>query len=66
MSLYQARTVAEARSLLPNNGEPVVIVPVFNSYDEVVRCYQAFFRHTPASVPLLVVDDKGWDRRQNG
>jgi len=63
MSLYQARTVAEARSLLPNNGEPVVIVPVFNSYDEVVRCYQAFFRHTPASVPLLVVDDKGWDRR---
>ena len=63
MSLYQARTVAEARSLLPNNGEPVVIVPVFNSYDEVVRCYQAFFRHTPAEVPLLVVDDKGWDRR---
>lgn len=63
MSLYQARTVAEARSLLPNNGEPVVIVPVFNSYDEVVRCYQAFFRHTPVSVPLLVVDDKGWDRR---
>lgn len=63
MSLYQARTIAEARSLLPDNGEPVVIVPVFNSYDEVVRCYQAYFRHTPASVPLLVVDDKGWDRR---
>jgi GT2 family glycosyltransferase len=63
MSLYQARTVAEARSLLPDNGQPVVIVPVFNSYDEVVRCYQAFFRHTPADVPLLVVDDKGWDRR---
>jgi GT2 family glycosyltransferase/glycosyltransferase involved in cell wall biosynthesis len=63
MSLYQARTVGEARSLLPNNGEPVVIVPVYNSYDEVVRCYEAYFRHTPASVPLLVVDDKGWDRR---
>jgi len=63
MSLYQARSVAEARSLLPDNGEPVVIVPVYNSYDEVVRCYQAFFQHTPASVPLLVVDDKGWDRR---
>jgi glycosyltransferase involved in cell wall biosynthesis len=63
MSLYQARTISEARSLLPDNGEPVVIVPVFNSYDEVVRCYQAYFQHTPASVPLLVVDDKGWDRR---
>ena len=48
---------------MPDNGEPVVIVPVFNSYDEVVRCYQAYFQHTPASVPLLVVDDKGWDRR---
>jgi glycosyltransferase involved in cell wall biosynthesis len=29
----------------------------------VVRCYEAYFRNTPASVPLLVVDDKGWDRR---
>ncbi|HEX2903885.1 MAG TPA: glycosyltransferase [Jatrophihabitans sp.] len=63
MSLYQARTPGDARSLLPDNGRPVVVVPVFNSYDEVVRCYEAFFRNTPVDVPLLVVDDKGWDRR---
>ncbi|MDQ1744980.1 MAG: hypothetical protein QOE23_3319, partial [Pseudonocardiales bacterium] len=63
MSLFQARTPAEAASLLPVNGQPVVIVPVFNSYDDVVRCYEAFFRNTPADVPLLVVDDRGWDRR---
>ncbi|HTZ42343.1 MAG TPA: glycosyltransferase [Jatrophihabitans sp.] len=63
MSLYQARTIGEARSLLPDGDQPVVIVPVFNSYDEVVRCYEAFFRNTPVDVPLLVVDDKGWDRR---
>lgn len=63
MSLYQARTPGDARSLLPDNGQPVVVVPVFNSYDEVVRCYEAYFRNTPADVPLLVVDDKGWDRR---
>ncbi|MDT4902403.1 MAG: hypothetical protein QOH52_419 [Pseudonocardiales bacterium] len=63
MTLFQARTPHEANSLLPNNGQPVVIVPVFNSYDEVVRCYEAFFRNTPTDVPLLVVDDAGWDRR---
>jgi glycosyltransferase involved in cell wall biosynthesis len=63
MSLFQARTPAEAASLLPVNDQPVVIVPVFNSYDDVVRCYEAFFRNTPADVPLLVVDDRGWDRR---
>ena len=63
MSLFQARTPQQANSLLPHNGQPVVIVPVFNSYEEVVRCYEAFFRNTSADVPLLVVDDAGWDRR---
>jgi len=63
MSLYQARTVGEARSLLPAGDQPVVVMPVFNSYDDVVRCYEAFFRNTPTDVPLLVVDDRGWDRR---
>jgi GT2 family glycosyltransferase len=63
MTLFRARTPAEVRNLLPDNGQPVVIVPVFNSYDEVVRCYEAFFRNTPADIPLLVVDDAGWDRR---
>ena len=28
-----------------------------------MKCYQAYFRHTPAEVPLLIVDDCGWDRR---
>ncbi|HEY3717558.1 MAG TPA: glycosyltransferase [Jatrophihabitantaceae bacterium] len=63
MALFQARTPDEARNLLPANGQPVVIVPVYNSYDDVVQCYRAFFRNTPEDVPLLVVDDGGWDRR---
>jgi glycosyltransferase involved in cell wall biosynthesis/GT2 family glycosyltransferase len=63
MSLYQARTPGEARSLLPAGDHPVVVVPVFNSYEDVVRCYEAYFRNTPVDVPLLVVDDRGWDRR---
>ncbi|MEP6852824.1 MAG: glycosyltransferase [bacterium] len=63
MPLFQAPTSAQARNLLPANGQPVVIVPVFNAYEDVLRCYEAFFRNTPADVPLLVVDDAGWDRR---
>jgi GT2 family glycosyltransferase/glycosyltransferase involved in cell wall biosynthesis len=63
MTLYHAHTPAEARQLLGDGSDVVVVVPVFNSYDDVVKCYQAFFRHTPAEVPLLVVDDCGWDRR---
>ena len=63
MTLYQARTPAEARQLLGDGSDVVVVVPVFNSYDDVVKCYQAYFRHTPVDVPLLVVDDRGWDRR---
>ncbi|HJQ41479.1 MAG TPA: glycosyltransferase [Jatrophihabitantaceae bacterium] len=63
MTLYRASTPAQARAVLPRDGQPVVILPVHNSYDDVVQCYQAFFRHTPADVPLLVVDDCGWDRR---
>ncbi|MFL6128220.1 MAG: glycosyltransferase [Mycobacteriales bacterium] len=62
MTLYHASTPAEARELLGDGGV-AVIVPVFNSYDEVVKCYEAFFRNTAADVPLLVVDDCGWDRR---
>jgi glycosyltransferase involved in cell wall biosynthesis len=63
MTLFRARTPTEVRNLLPRNDQPVVVVPVFNSYEEVVRCYEAFFRNTPDNVPLLVVDDAGWDRR---
>ncbi len=63
MTLFQARTPAEARSLLPDDCRLVVVVPVYNSYDDVVKCYEAFFRNTPPDVPLLVVDDAGWDRR---
>jgi GT2 family glycosyltransferase/glycosyltransferase involved in cell wall biosynthesis len=62
MTLYQAHTPAQARELL-GDSDVVVVVPVFNSYDDVVKCYEAYFRNTPADVPLLVVDDCGWDRR---
>ena len=63
MTLFHARTPAEACSLLPDGCRLVVVVPVYNSYDDVVKCYEAFFRNTPDDVPLLVVDDAGWDRR---
>jgi GT2 family glycosyltransferase/glycosyltransferase involved in cell wall biosynthesis len=58
-----ARTVEEARRLLPPESPAVVVVPVYNAYDDVVRCYEALFAHTPEDVPVLVVDDAGQDRR---
>ena len=63
MTIYEAATVDAARALLPATGEAVVILPVYNSYDDVVRCYEQFFKHTLPEVPLLVIDDCGSDRR---
>ena len=43
----------------------VVVIPVHESYDDVVRCYDAVLAHTPLTwVP--VVDDAGQDRRVAG
>ena len=61
--LVRAWVRSFVRSLLPHNGQPVVIVPVFNSYDDVVRCSEGLLRNRPDDVPMLVVDDAGWDRR---
>jgi GT2 family glycosyltransferase len=63
VTLSFASSPEEAVELLPNNDQPVVAIPVYNAYDDVIQCYQAVFQHTPDEVPVLVVDDGGWDRR---
>lgn len=42
---------------------PVVVVPVFNAFDDVVECVASLLAHTPAEVPLLLVDDASTDER---
>lgn len=41
--------------------EPVVIVPIRDPYDDVLRCVERLLAHTPATVPLLVLDAPGND-----
>ena len=66
MTLVTVDSVQGARSelgrLSPGTA-PVVILPVYNSFDDVVLCIEAFYRNTSVDVPLLVVDDAGPDRR---
>ncbi|MBD8507588.1 glycosyltransferase [Hoyosella sp. G463] len=63
MSLTITGEAAAARSALPDGDEPIVIIAVHGSYDDVVRCYESFLRETDASIPLLVIDDASPDAR---
>lgn len=63
MSVSFATTVDEARALLDGVGSPVVVVPVHNAYDDVLQCLESLFEHTPVERAILVVDDRGDDRR---
>ena len=42
---------------------PVVAVPVYNAYDDVVQCLGAVIAHTPPDVAVLVLDDGSTDPR---
>jgi len=56
-------SVKAARIAIEDRGSPVVVVPVYNGYDDVVRCLESLFVHTPEDADILVVDDVGADRR---
>ena len=40
-----------------------VVIPVFNAFDALEDCLDSVARHTPAAVPVLVVDDASTDAR---
>jgi GT2 family glycosyltransferase/glycosyltransferase involved in cell wall biosynthesis len=62
MPLVHAHSTDEARQILDNVPSPVVVIPVFNGFDDVVRCYESVLAHTPSTHAVLVVDDCGADR----
>src|SRR5690349_10072799 len=41
---------------------PLVVVPVYNAYDDVLECLDSLLSHTPAT-PLLLLDDASPDTR---
>ena len=56
-------TADRAREALSDRTSPVVVVPVYNGYDDAIRCLESLIRHTPTGADILVVDDVGSDRR---
>ena len=50
-------------ALLADQPSPIVVVPVYGAYDDVVCCLESIVAHSPAGTGVLVVDDAGADRR---
>ncbi len=63
MPVIHVHTIDEAEQRLGSAIGPVVVVPVYNGYEDVARCYASLFEWTPARTAILVVDDCGPDRR---
>jgi GT2 family glycosyltransferase/glycosyltransferase involved in cell wall biosynthesis len=42
---------------------PVVVVPVFNAYDDVVECVDSLLASTSTNTPILILDDASTDHR---
>lgn len=62
MPLTRTDTIDEATRLVADAVGAVVVVPVFNAPDDVLRCFDALFTHTPVSATVLLVDDVGVER----
>jgi len=56
-------TSSRAKEALSDRTTPVVVIPVYNGYDDTVRCIESLVRHTPSDADILIVDDVGSDRR---
>lgn len=56
-------SVQHAAKLLRAAPSPVVVVPVWDGYDDVVRCLDAIDATTPSRITLLIVDDGSHDER---
>ncbi|MBN9392746.1 MAG: glycosyltransferase [Chloroflexi bacterium] len=42
---------------------PLILIPVFEAYDDTLDCLKSLFEHTPAEVPILLIDDGSTDPR---
>jgi GT2 family glycosyltransferase/glycosyltransferase involved in cell wall biosynthesis len=63
VSIRHRDDVASAREELAGAPSPVIVIPVYNGYEDVLRCYESVLAHSPAELTVLVVDDCGPDRR---
>lgn len=63
MSLATTDNIDDATAQLAASEGAVVVVPVYNAPDDVLRCFDALYTHTPSSAAILLVDDVGVERR---
>ena len=63
MPVTHVDSVDAATDALAGAPSPVVVIPVYNGFEDVVRCYESLFEYTSDDVAILVVDDCGTDRR---
>ena len=61
MPLHTVHSTADAAAALGDAPGPVVVVPVYNSPDDVRVCIESLLEHTPAWAPILVIDDASPD-----
>jgi GT2 family glycosyltransferase/glycosyltransferase involved in cell wall biosynthesis len=53
----------DSEPLRTERGAIVVVIPVYGSHDRFVECIRSVLAHTPADIPVLVVDDASPDER---
>lgn len=63
MTVIEVNNVEDAKTALADVESTIVVVPVYNAYDDTLRCAEALFQHTPENIAILFVDDAGADSR---
>jgi GT2 family glycosyltransferase len=63
VTVIVCNSISECRSEVGTKRDALVVVPVYNNYDDFVRCIGSIDKHTPSTVDLVIVDDCGGDRR---
>lgn len=63
MSIVPVASIDEASEELKDGIGPVVVIPVYNAFDDVVQCLKALFQFTSSEVDILLIDDGSFEPR---
>ena len=63
MSVVVCPSVSDARQALKEGTSAVVVVPIFNAYEDAIQCLGSLVRHSDAETDILLIDDASTDVR---
>jgi GT2 family glycosyltransferase len=63
MPVIEVESIEHAQEELQKVQGAIVVVPVYNAFDDCLACFESLLRHTNSNVAILVVDDAGGDTR---